>query len=155
MILEWLATKHTLASKKVIHLEGATFKNKDLLSSSKLRELETLLTLPWIDLLIYLEQVNKRYTLLIENGMSLHSKEMFFHRACDDALALVFKDTDTKQWAKVYPNMTLALMEESCPKNWETTHTAFTALLEFMVRELSLSSSVFAWSATGPKEELP
>lgn len=142
------------AKVRVHHLEGATFKNKDSLSSSKLRELEMLLMLPWWELLLYIERLNKRYTLLSENGIELHPKETFFQLASRNALALVLDKTDKDTWKREYPHLTLAYNDEYSPKNWKSTHVGFVALVEFLVRELSLSSTVIAWNAQASKDDI-
>lgn len=136
------------------HLAGATFKNNDTLSSSKLRELETLLTLPCPDLWKYIEQVNKRYALIADNGMSLNPKEAFFELASRKAIALVLDTGPMVYWASSYPDLTLSNHKSERPYNWKLTRAVFLALVEFMVRELSLSSVVLTWNAPTSNEEL-
>lgn len=149
MELDFSSTESNTKFKELPnHLEGTTFKNKDTLSSSKLRELETLLTSPWLNLLDYVEIVQKRYAPLASNSIQLNAKEEFFALAEDKAVAFALGNATRANWAHQYPILTLSSKANAqSPKHWISIHAVFVSLVEFMVRELSLSSAVPVWSA--------
>lgn len=127
--------------QKSKRFDGMTFKNKDLLNASKLREIETLITQPFYGLLEHLQRVNQRYALVSYAGIELHEKEELFLQISTKMLARTLKSGDFTAWGSAYPKLRLVETDSEKPPNWETERVKYVALVEFLVRDLGFYSA--------------
>lgn len=126
--------------KKPGRLDGLTFKHKDTLAASKLRELEALLSQPFYALLDELQKVNKRYALVSYAGVQLHPKEDFFLQVSSKMLGEAIGTVSIASWQGAYPRLRLVPTNVEQPPQWNQQRLHYVALAEFLVRELGFYS---------------